>query len=79
VDRVKVLRSRTTVEAPAFRPGKKGTSEDGPSGPVLVLVVLMCFLVSFRAAVIVALTIPLSLLFSFIFLHAQGIAANLSL
>ncbi|HEY1502148.1 MAG TPA: CusA/CzcA family heavy metal efflux RND transporter [Acidobacteriaceae bacterium] len=46
-------------------------------GMILVLVVLMCFLVSFRAAVIVALTIPLSLLFSFIFLHAQGIAANL--
>ncbi|MFP5227341.1 MAG: efflux RND transporter permease subunit, partial [Acidobacteriota bacterium] len=46
-------------------------------GMILVLVVLMCFLVSFRAAVIVALTIPLSLLFSFIFLHAQGVAANL--
>lgn len=46
-------------------------------GMVLVLVVLMAFLVSVRAAVIVALTIPLSLLFSFIFLHAQGIAANL--
>src|SRR6202034_1963144 len=35
-------------------------------GMILVLVVLMCFLVSLRAAVIVALTIPLSLLFSFI-------------
>ena len=43
----------------------------------LVLLVLMAFLVSIRAAVIVALTIPLSLLFSFIFLHAQGIPANL--
>jgi heavy metal efflux system protein len=30
-----------------------------------------------RAAVIVALTIPLALLFSFIFLHARGVAANL--
>ena len=46
-------------------------------GMALVLVVLMAFLVSIRAAVIVALTIPLSLLFSFIFLHAQGIPANL--
>jgi cobalt-zinc-cadmium resistance protein CzcA len=46
-------------------------------GMALVLLVLMAFLVSIRAAVIVALTIPLSLLFSFIFLHAQGIPANL--
>jgi cobalt-zinc-cadmium resistance protein CzcA len=46
-------------------------------GMALVLLVLMVFLVSIRAAVIVALTIPLSLLFSFIFLHAQGIPANL--
>jgi cobalt-zinc-cadmium resistance protein CzcA len=46
-------------------------------GMALVLVVLMAFIVSVRAAVIVALTIPLSLLFSFIFLHAQGIPANL--
>jgi cobalt-zinc-cadmium resistance protein CzcA len=46
-------------------------------GMVLVLLVLMAFLVSIRAAVIVALTIPLSLLFSFIFLHARGIPANL--
>ena len=46
-------------------------------GMALVLLVLMAFLVSIRAAVIVALTIPLSLLFSFIFLHAEGIPANL--
>ncbi|HEU5457696.1 MAG TPA: CusA/CzcA family heavy metal efflux RND transporter [Terracidiphilus sp.] len=46
-------------------------------GMTLVLIVLMAFLVSVRAAVIVALTIPLSLLFSFIFLHAAGIPANL--
>jgi heavy metal efflux system protein len=46
-------------------------------GMALVLLVLMAFLVSIRAVVIVALTIPLSLLFSFIFLHAQGIPANL--
>jgi len=46
-------------------------------GMTLVLVVLMAFLVSFRAAVIVAFTIPLSLLFAFIFVHAEGIPANL--
>jgi cobalt-zinc-cadmium resistance protein CzcA len=46
-------------------------------GMVLVFIVLIFFLVSFRAAVIVALTIPLSLLFAFIFLHAHDIAANL--
>ena len=46
-------------------------------GMSLVLVVLIFFLVSVRAAVIVALTIPLALLFSFIFLHARGVAANL--
>ena len=44
---------------------------------ILVLIVLIFFLVSCRAAVIVALTIPLALLFSFIFLHARGVAANL--
>ena len=38
---------------------------------VLVLIVLIFFLVSLRAAVIVALTIPLALLFAFIFLHAH--------
>src|SRR6202162_1939976 len=46
-------------------------------GMILVFVVLIFFLVSVRAAVIVALTIPLALLFSFIFLHARGVAANL--
>ena len=46
-------------------------------GMVLVLIVLIFFLVSFRAALIVALTIPLALLFSFVFLHAKGVAANL--
>ena len=46
-------------------------------GMVLVLIVLIFFLVSFRAAVIVALTIPLALLFAFIVLHAHDVAANL--
>ncbi len=46
-------------------------------GMILVLIVLIFFLLSFRAAVIVALTIPLALLFSFIVLHAKGVEANL--
>src|SRR5579859_4015923 len=46
-------------------------------GMLLVLLVLFVFLVSVRAAVIVALTIPLALLFSFICLHAKGVDANL--
>jgi len=46
-------------------------------GMILVLIVLVFFLVSFRAAVIVALTIPLALLFSFIVLHEHDISANL--
>src|SRR5260221_5547194 len=44
---------------------------------VLVLIVLIFFLVSFRAAIITALTIPLALLFAFIFLNLTGEAANL--
>ncbi len=46
-------------------------------GMALVLIVLIFFLVSIRAAVITALTVPLALLFAFIFLHATGEAANL--
>ncbi|HVB28644.1 MAG TPA: CusA/CzcA family heavy metal efflux RND transporter [Terriglobia bacterium] len=46
-------------------------------GMILVLIVLMFFLVSIRAAIITALTIPLCLLFSFIFLHLRGVSANL--
>src|SRR5215470_12578376 len=46
-------------------------------GMILVLIVLLFFLVSIRAAIIVSLTIPLSLLFAFIILHAQNLSANL--
>ncbi|HEV2234319.1 MAG TPA: CusA/CzcA family heavy metal efflux RND transporter [Terriglobia bacterium] len=46
-------------------------------GMILVLIVLMFFLVSVRAAVITAITIPLALLFSFIILHAHDTSANL--
>ena len=46
-------------------------------GMILVLIVLIFFLVSVRAAIITALTIPLCLLFSFILLHLRGVSANL--
>ena len=46
-------------------------------GMSLVLIVLIFFLVSVRAAIIVALTIPLGLLFAFILLNGRGVPANL--
>jgi len=46
-------------------------------GMILVFIVLLFFLGNMRAAVTVALTIPLSLFFAFVFLHARGVAANL--
>jgi len=46
-------------------------------GMLLVVVVLIFFLASVRAAVIAALTIPLALLFAFVILKAHGDAANL--
>lgn len=46
-------------------------------GMVLVFVVLVFFLFNVRAALIVAATIPLSLLFAFVCLHAKGVDANL--
>ncbi|HEV2349438.1 MAG TPA: CusA/CzcA family heavy metal efflux RND transporter [Terriglobia bacterium] len=46
-------------------------------GMILVIIVLIIFLVSVRAAIITALTIPLALLFSFIILHWHDVSANL--
>ena len=46
-------------------------------GMVLVFVVLVFFLFNVRAALIVAATIPLSLFFAFVCLHAKGVDANL--
>src|ERR1700689_4402907 len=46
-------------------------------GMALVFIVLLFFLVSIRAAIIVALTVPLSLLLAFVFLHGRGVPANL--
>ena len=46
-------------------------------GAGLVIVLLSLFLYNVRAAFIVALTIPLSLLFAFIFMDLRGVPANL--
>lgn len=46
-------------------------------GLVIVLVVLFLFLGSFRAALLTAITIPLSLLFAFVCMQLAGIPANL--
>ncbi|WP_286758181.1 CusA/CzcA family heavy metal efflux RND transporter [Ralstonia sp. RL] len=46
-------------------------------GAVLVIAILVVFLQNWRAALIVATVIPLSLLFAFIMLNARGIPANL--
>jgi len=46
-------------------------------GALLVVLVLFAFTLSFRAALIVAAVIPLSLAASFAYLHARGMSANL--
>ena len=46
-------------------------------GAILVIAILMIFLQSTVAAIIVASVIPLSLLFAFLFIHLRGISANL--
>src|SRR5574337_325443 len=46
-------------------------------GAALVILLLSLFLYNLRAALIVALMIPLSLLFAFIFMDLRGIPANL--
>src|SRR5436309_11445853 len=46
-------------------------------GALLVVLVVAVFLMSVRAALIVALVIPLSLLGSFLYLKLRGLSANL--
>lgn len=46
-------------------------------GLIIVIVVLFLFLGSVRAALLTAVTIPLSLLFAFVCMHFSGIPANL--
>src|SRR5262249_21263987 len=47
------------------------------AGAALVLLVLMLFLGDLRSSLIVAATIPLSLLFAFTFMDLRGVSANL--
>jgi len=47
------------------------------TGIILVTVILLIFLADWRTTVIVAIIIPLSLLFAFILLHYRGMSANL--
>ncbi|MGZ5270783.1 MAG: efflux RND transporter permease subunit [Ramlibacter sp.] len=47
------------------------------TGAVLVTAVLVVFLSSWRAALVVATVIPLALLFAFILMHLRGVSANL--
>ena len=51
--------------------------ENMVTGALLVIVILVVFLRNWRAAIIVATVIPLSLLFAFIMLDLRGIPANL--
>jgi heavy metal efflux system protein len=46
-------------------------------GALLVILVLLLFMLSIRASLIVAVVIPLSLLASFFYLYARGMSANL--
>ena len=46
-------------------------------GALLVMAVLVVFLSSWRAALVVATVIPLALLFAFILMQARGVSANL--
>jgi len=46
-------------------------------GALLVIAVLVVFLSSWRAALVVATVIPLALLFAFILMNARGVSANL--
>ncbi len=52
-------------------------AENLATGAVLVIAVLVVFLSSWRAALIVATVIPLALLFAFILMRALGVSANL--
>jgi cobalt-zinc-cadmium resistance protein CzcA len=52
-------------------------SENMLIGATLVVAILLIFLRSWPAALIVASVIPLSLLFAFVLMHVRGVAANL--
>jgi len=53
-----------------------GLAKAGLGGMVLVIIVLLLFLGNFRSALIVAISLPLSILFAFIVLYATDQAIN---
>ena len=64
---------RTDLVATTLKTVFKNLAE----GAFLVVVVLLLFMLSLRASLIVAAVIPLSLLFSFAYLYFRGMSANL--
>ena len=71
--RIRPIYDRTELVAHTLHTVSKTLAE----GFVVVLAVLLLFLGSLRAALLAAITIPLSLLFAFVCMHASGIPANL--
>ncbi|MCC6647708.1 MAG: efflux RND transporter permease subunit [Polyangiaceae bacterium] len=71
--RVRVFYDRTELVSKTLSTVGRNLLE----GALLVTVVLLVFLLDLRAALIVAVLIPLSLLSAFIYLRARGMAANL--
>ena len=66
LDRSKLIKSTTSTVA-----------ENLAMGALIVIFILVVFLGNFRGGLIVASTIPLALLFSFIMMHIFGVWANL--
>jgi cobalt-zinc-cadmium resistance protein CzcA len=71
--RIKTIYDRTELINHTVRT----VAENLAIGAALVIAILIVFLGNWRAALIVATVIPLSLLFAFIMLDARGIPANL--
>jgi cobalt-zinc-cadmium resistance protein CzcA len=71
--RVTPFYDRTNLVDTTLRTVFKNLAE----GAFLVIAVLFAFMLSLRASLIVAVTIPLSLAASFIYLHSRGMSANL--
>jgi cobalt-zinc-cadmium resistance protein CzcA len=71
--RIRTIYDRTELVDNTLRTVSRTLGE----GLIVVTLVLLFFLGSVRAAVLTALTIPLSLLFAFIVMHLSGVPANL--
>lgn len=58
------------------RNGIRGLANAGLGGLVLVVLVLLLFLGNFRSAIVVSISLPLSVLFAFVVLYFSGEAIN---